>query len=125
MKDIIRKILREEVELDKKEVDQNTLNFVIRYFSMRTLPKFVCFSTIIKADHAVIILLQYNKYLYNPTDYEQKIGSEIRKILNKKNILVTGFYTEEKNCEERLENLKNSQDYNKKFFLVPNKNYNP
>jgi hypothetical protein len=41
MKDIIRKILREEVELDKKEVDQSTLNFVIKYFSMRTLPKFV------------------------------------------------------------------------------------
>ena len=40
-------------------------------------------------------------------------------------ILVTGFFGSEMSCEENLERLLKNDDYNKKFFIIPNKNYNP
>lgn len=121
MKDLIRNILREEVE--KNTNLERYLNPLKKYISLRPLPDFVCFSTILKSEYAIILLLQYNRLVGN--DFESNLNSEIKKVFNTNDIIVTGFFGSEMNCEENLERLLNNDDYNKKFFLIPNKNYNP
>jgi hypothetical protein len=119
MKDLIRKILREEVE---KNIERY-LNPLKKYIAMRSLPDFICYTNIIQAEHAIIILFQYNRLIND--DFERKINSEIKKVFNTNDIIVTGFFGKESNCKENLKRLVNNDDYNKKFFLIPNKNYNP
>ncbi len=126
MKDLIKKILREEFNVDDKKDYERISKLVVKYMSVRPLPNFVCFSTIVPTEHGIIVLLHYNKSTYGFTDYEPKLQNEIKKVLNTKLfIMVTGFFSEEKSCEERLETLKRSDDWKKKFFLIPNKNFNP
>jgi ABC-type polysaccharide/polyol phosphate transport system ATPase subunit len=121
MKDLIRKILREEVE--KNTNIERYLNPLKKYIAMRSLPDFVCFSTVIESEHAIIVLFHYSRLVDN--DFENKINSEIKKVFNTNDIIVTGFFGKETNCKENLERLLKNDDYNKKFFLIPNKNYNP
>jgi hypothetical protein len=126
MKDLIRKILKEELDIYTKKDYNRLSNLVIKYLSVRPLADFVCFSAVLPTDHGVIVLLQYNKLIYDSNSYEQKLQNEMKKVFNMDAFLmVTGFYGEEKTCEEKVAKLKNSNDYNKKFFLIPNKNYNP
>jgi len=126
MKDLIRKILREELDIYTKKDYNRLSNLVIKYLTIRPLADFVCFSTVISTDHGIIVLLQYNRFTYDSNSYEQKLQNEMKKVFNMNAFLmVTGFYGEEKTCEEKLKNLKNSDEYNKNFFLIPNKNYNP
>lgn len=120
MKDLIRKILREEVDKDRNM--ERYLNPLKKYISMRSLPDFVCYTNVIKNEHVIIVLFQYSRLVND--DFERKINTEIRKVFNTNDIIVTGFFGKETNCEENLERLLKNDDYNKKFFLIPNKNYN-
>lgn len=121
MKELIRNILREETE--KNTNIERYLNPLKKYVAMRSFPDFVCFSTILKTEHAIILLFHYNRLISN--DFEAKINSEIKKVFNVDNILVTGFFGKENRCEENLERLLNDDEYNKNYFIIPNKNYNP
>jgi hypothetical protein len=120
MKDLIRNILREEVA--KNTNIERYVNPLKKYITMRSLPDFVCFSTVIESEYAIILLFHYNRLISD--DFEKKINSEIKKVFNTNDILVTGFFGGEMSCEKNLERLLNNDDYNKKFFLIPNKNYN-
>jgi hypothetical protein len=123
MKDLIRKVLREEIEKNKNM--ERYLNPLKKYIAMRSLPDFVCFTTIlkIKTGDAIIVLFHYNRLVNN--DFEAKINSEIKKVFNTGGILVTGFFGKETKCEENLERLLNGDEYNENYFIIPNKNYNP
>ena len=96
-----------------------------KYIAIRSLPDFVCFTTILKTKtgDAIIVLFHYNRLVNN--DFEAKINSEIKKVFNTGGILVTGFFGKETKCEENLERLLNSDEYNENYFIIPNKNYNP
>jgi hypothetical protein len=121
MKDLIRNILREEVA--KNTNIERYMNPLKKYIAMRSLPDFVCYTNVLLSERAIIILFQYDRLV---NDYfERKINSEIKKVFNTNDIIVTGFFGKEMNCEENLERLLNNDDHNKKFFLIPNKNYNP
>jgi hypothetical protein len=122
MKNIIRNILREEVEKNKNI--ERFFNPVTKYITVRSLPNFVCFTNVVKNEHHLImVVMQYDKVV--ASDFEAKFQNELQKVFNTSDIWVTGFYGEEKNCKERLERLKNSKDYGKLFNIIPNKNYNP
>jgi hypothetical protein len=121
MKDLIRNILREEVE--KNTNIERYLNPLKKYIAMRSLPDSVCFTSIVLSENIIIVMFRYNRVMANT--FEEKIQSEIKKVFNTNNIYVTSFFTDEKTCEENLERLLNNDDHNKKFFLIPNKNYNP
>jgi hypothetical protein len=121
MKDLIKKILREEVE--KNTNIERYLNPLKKYIAMRSLPDFVCYTNVLLSERVIIVLFQYDRLV---NDYfERMINSEIKKVFNTNDIIVTGFFGKEMNCEKNLERLLNNDDYNKKFFLIPNKNYNP
>ena len=99
------------------------MNPLKKYIAMRSLPDFVCYTNVIQSEHVIIILFQYNRLT---NDYfEKKINTEIKKVFNTNDIIVTGFFGSEMSCEENLERLLKNDDYNKKFFIIPNKNYNP
>lgn len=121
MKDLIRNILREEVA--KNTNIERYMSPLKKYIAMRSLPDFVCYTNVIQSEHVIIILFQYNRLT---NDYfEKKINTEIKKVFNTNDIIVTGFFGSEMSCEENLERLLKNDDYNKKFFIIPNKNYNP
>jgi hypothetical protein len=121
MKDLIRNILREEV--GKSTNIEKYLNPVVKYFMKRTLPSFICFTTVMISEYNIIVLFQYNQLVSQ--NIEQKIQKEINNVFKINDIWVTGFFGDEHNCEKRLEKLKYKEDYNKTFFIIPNKNYNP
>jgi capsule polysaccharide modification protein KpsS len=121
MKDLIRNILREEVA--KNTNIERYLNPLKKYIAMRSLPDSVCFTSIVLSENIIIVMFRYNRVMAKT--FEEKIQSEIKKVFNTNNIYVTSFFTDEKTCEENLERLLNNDDHNKKFFLIPNKNYNP
>jgi len=120
MKNIIRNILREEVEKNKNI--ERFFNPLTKYITLRSLPNFVCFTNVVKNEHHLImVVMQYDRPV--SSDFEPKFQNELQKVFNTSDIWVTGFYGEEKNCKERLERLKNSKDYGKLFNIIPNKNY--
>jgi len=121
MKDLIRNILREEVA--KNTNIERYMNPLKKYIAMRSLPDSVCFTSIVLSENIIIVMFRYNRVMAKT--FEEKIQSEIKKVFNTNNIYVTSFFTDEKTCEENLERLLNNDDHNKKFFLIPNKNYNP
>lgn len=122
MKNLIRNILREEVEKNKNI--ERIFNPLTKYITLRSLPNFVCFTNVVKSEHDLImVVMQYDKLV--SSDFEPKFQNELQKVFNTSDIWVTGFYGEEKNCKERLEKLKNSKDYGKLFNIITNKNYNP
>lgn len=120
MKELIRNILREETE--KSTNIEKYLNPLKKYISLRPLPDSVCFTSIVLSENIIIVMFRYNRVMSKTL--EEKIQSEIKKVFNTNNIYVTSFFTDEKTCKENLERLLNSDDYNKKLFLIPNKNYN-
>lgn len=122
MKDLIRNILREEVA--KNTNLERYMNPLKKYIAMRSLPDFVCYTNVIQSEHAIIILFQYSRLISSNDYFEKNINSEIKKVFNTNDVIVTGFFGSEMSCEENLERLLKNDDYNKKFFLIPNKNYN-
>lgn len=120
MKDLIRNILREEVA--KNTNIERYVNPLKKYIAMRSLPDSVCFTSIVLSENIIIVMFRYNRVMAKT--FEEKIQSEIKKVFNTNNIYVTSFFTDEKTCEENLERLLKSDEYNKKLFLIPNKNYN-
>lgn len=120
MKDLIRNILREEVA--KNTNIERYVNPLKKYIAMRSLPDSVCFTSIVISENIIIVMFRYNRVMAKT--FEEKIQSEIKKVFNTNNIYVTSFFTDEKTCEENLERLLKSDEYNKKLFLIPNKNYN-
>jgi len=120
MKDLIRNILREEVA--KNTNIERYMNPLKKYIAMRSLPDSVCFTSIVLSENIIIVMFRYNRVMAKT--FEEKIQSEIKKVFNTNNIYVTSFFTDEKTCEENLERLLKSDEYNKKLFLIPNKNYN-
>jgi hypothetical protein len=110
-----------------EEVAKNTnieryMNPLKKYIAMRSLPDSVCFTSIVLSENIIIVMFRYNRVMAKT--FEEKIQSEIKKVFNTNNIYVTSFFTDEKTCEENLERLLKSDEYNKKLFLIPNKNYN-
>jgi hypothetical protein len=126
MKKLIKKILREDLKINDSR-SRKLLEPLKRYLFSRGLPNYICFSLVIIGKNNNPMVLLVGNDLYHSGNFDIKLQSEISNVFNTSDITIMLYHSNHSSpfldCQEYLNMLRKQDNYNKTFFIIPNKGY--